>query len=114
MSINDKIKFIENIKHRFKRTISWNKYRSEITTHRKKIQHLGTLVDCLYFSFRNGNNDPMRDTFNKYYTPLVEIKDFNALIDNKQFFYQPVKKNKKHRKNSLKSQEMMTIQQEIY
>ena len=23
--------------------------------------------------------------------PLVEIKDFNALIDNKQFFDQPVK-----------------------
>ena len=23
--------------------------------------------------------------------PLVEIKDFNALIDNKPFFYQPVK-----------------------
>ena len=38
-------------------------------------------------SFKNGNNDPTRDPFDKYYMPLVEIKDFNALIDNKPFFY---------------------------
>ena len=33
----------------------------------------------------------MRDSFDKYYMPFVEIKDFNALIDNKLFFDQPVK-----------------------
>ena len=33
----------------------------------------------------------MRDSFNKYYMPLEEIKDFNALIDNKPFFDRPVK-----------------------
>ena len=42
-------------------------------------------------SFKNGNNDPTRDSFNKYCMALVEIKDFNALIDRKPFFYQPVK-----------------------
>ena len=36
LSINDNIKFLENIKHGFKRTISWNKYRSKITTQPKK------------------------------------------------------------------------------
>ena len=40
--------------------------------------------------------------------PLVEIKDFNVLIDNKPFFDQTVKTNKKHMKNSSKCQEMMT------
>ena len=35
--INDNIKFLENIKQGFKRTISWNKYRSEITTQTKAI-----------------------------------------------------------------------------
>ena len=29
------IKLLENIKHRFRRTISWSKYRSEITTKTK-------------------------------------------------------------------------------
>ena len=41
--------------------------------------------------FKNGNNDLMRNSFNKYYMPLVKIKDFNALIDNEPFFHQPVK-----------------------
>ena len=33
--INDNIKFLENIQQGFKRTISWDKYRSEITTQPK-------------------------------------------------------------------------------
>ena len=58
----------------------------------------------------------MRDCFNKYYMPFVKIKYFNALIDNKLFFDEPVK-NKKGRKNfreTEKCQEIMIIQQEIY
>ena len=31
----------------------------------------------------------------QYYMPQVEIKDFNALIDNKPFFDQPVKNRQK-------------------
>ena len=42
-------------------------------------------------SFRDRNDDPTRNSFDKYYMPLVEIKDFNTLIDNKPFFDQPVK-----------------------
>ena len=47
--------------------------------------------------------------------PLVEIKDFNGLTDNKPVFDQLVKKkNKKRMKNLLKCQTRMIIQQEIY
>ena len=49
-------------------------------------------------SFKNGNDDPTRDSFVKYYIPLVEIKDFNALIDNKPFFDQPVKNKQVYEK----------------
>ena len=42
-------------------------------------------------SFKVGENDPTRDSFHKYYMPLIEIKDFNELFDNKPFFDQPVK-----------------------
>ena len=42
-------------------------------------------------SFKNGNDDPTRNSFDKYYMPLVEIKDVNALIDNKPFFDQSAK-----------------------
>ena len=37
LSINDKIKFLENIKKTLKKTISWNKYRSKVTTQTKTI-----------------------------------------------------------------------------
>ena len=42
-------------------------------------------------SFKDGNNDSARYFFDKYYMTLVEMKDFNALINNKPFFEQPVK-----------------------
>ena len=42
-------------------------------------------------SFKNSNGDPTKDSFDKYYMPLVEIKYFNALINNKPLFDQPVK-----------------------
>ena len=41
--------------------------------------------------FKIGNNDPTWNYFYKYYIPLVEIKDFNVLIDTKPSFDQPVK-----------------------
>ena len=37
-------------------------------------------------SFENSFIDPTRNSFDEYYIPLVEIKNFNALIDNKPFF----------------------------
>ena len=42
-------------------------------------------------SFKDGNDDPTTDSFDKYSMPLVKIKDFTALIDSKPFFDQPVK-----------------------
>ena len=98
LSIDDNIKFLKNIKQGFKRTISWKKYRSKITT-QPKNNNLDYLMDPTFrninrlfvLSFKNGDNDPTRNSFDKYYIPLVKIKYFNALIDNKPFFDQPVK-----------------------
>ena len=41
--------------------------------------------------------------------PLVEIKDFNALIDNKSFLICHQKTNKKRMKNLPKCQEIMEL-----
>ena len=98
MSINDNIKFLENAKQRFKGTISWNKYRSEIITkpNGNNIDHVieptfRNINRLFVLSFKNGGDDPTRNFFDKYYMQLVEIKDFNALIDNKSFFDQLLK-----------------------
>ena len=66
---------------------------------------------CLYVY---GNNDPTRYSFDEYYMPLVEIKDFNTLIDKKTFFDQPVKSKQEAMTNLLKCQEIMIIQLEMY
>ena len=60
-------------------------------------------------TFENGNNDPTRNYFNKYYMPLVEMKDFKALIDKKPFLIRQWKTNKKAIKNVWKCQEIMII-----
>ena len=65
-------------------------------------------------SFKNGDNDPTRGPFDKYYMSLVEMKDFNALIANKLFFDKPVKNKQEAYKNLLKCEKMMTLQQRIY
>ena len=49
LSINDDIKFLENVKQGSKKSISWNKYRSEITTQPKSNN-----PNCMIHSaFRN-------------------------------------------------------------
>ena len=64
LSINYNIRFLENKKQEFKRTISWNKYRSEITTQFKN-NNLDYMIDPTFrninrlfaFSFKKGNNE---------------------------------------------------------
>ena len=73
LSIKDNIKFWENIKQGFKRTISWNKYRSEITT-QPKNNIWDYLTDPTFrnikrlflLSFKNCSNGPARDSFDKF------------------------------------------------
>ena len=86
LSAKDDNNFLEQLKSGFKRTI---KYRSEITN-QTKTNHLNYLIDP---TFRKVNrlfvlsleNEEDRTSFPKYYVPKVEIKDFNVLIDGKNF-----------------------------
>ena len=47
-------------------------------------------------SFKAGRNDPTRNSFDKYYLPLVEIIEFKTLIENK---LNKLRTNKKYLKN---------------
>ena len=58
-------------------------------------------------------NEEGRTSFSKYYTPKVEVKDFNVLIDGKSFFDVPVK-NKKYTKNLLRLVKIVITQLVIY
>ena len=62
-----------------------------------KNNNLNYLIDLTFtnvnrlfvLSFKNEDD---RTSFSKYYTPVVETKNFNVLIDGKSFFDTPMKK----------------------
>ena len=92
----------ENLKSGFKKTIKWNKYRSQMTIQNNN-NNLNYLIDptftsvntlfVLSFESIEGNNvkKDYRDSFSHYYVPNIQIKDYNVLIDGKSFFNLPVK-----------------------
>ena len=85
----DGSKLLEQLKIGLKKTIIWNKYRPEMSK-QTETNNLNYLIDPTFskvnrlfvLSFENEND---RISFSKYYTPKVEIKDFNVLIDGKSF-----------------------------
>ena len=98
LSKENDTKLLEQLKLGFKRTIKWNKYRSQMTI-QPQNNNLNYLIDPTFtnvnrlfvLSFSRNNNTDNRDSFSHYYVPNVEIKDFNVLIDGKSFFDLPVK-----------------------
>ena len=87
--------FSEKLKSRFKRTIEWNKYRSEMIN-QTKTNNLNYLIVPTFNKVNrlfvlSFENEEGRTSFSKYYTPKVERKDFNVFIDGKGFFDMPVK-----------------------
>ena len=95
LSTESEYKLLQQLKPGFKRTIKWNKYRSEISNQTRNNSS-NYLIDP---TFTNVNrllvlsleNEDDITSYSKYYIPKIEIKDFNLLIDGKLFFGIPVK-----------------------
>ena len=78
--------------------MTWNKYliKPELLAKNANLNHL------IEPSFQGINrlfvlafeNDDQRTSNKRYYTPNVEIKDYNVMIDRKNFFDQPVRNDK--------------------
>ena len=89
LSTEEDNKLLDKLKSGFKRTVKWNKYRSEISCQITN-NNLNYLIDPTFnnvnrlfvLSFENEND---RTTFSKYHVPKIEIKDYNVLIDGKPF-----------------------------
>ena len=78
LSAKDDNKLLQQLKAGFKRTIKWNKYKSEMSNQTKN-NNLNYLIDP---TFTNVNrlfvltfeNEDDRTTFSKYYVPKVKTK----------------------------------------
>ena len=93
LSFQNNAKLLQQLKSGFKRTINWNKYESKTTQARN--QYLDYLIDL---SFQGVNrlfvlsyeNTEQLTSSKRYFLPTVEIKDYNVMIDGRNFFYQPL------------------------
>ena len=108
LSKENDIKLLEQLKSGFKRTIKWNKYRSQMTI-QPQNNNLNYLIDPTFTKVkrlfilpfaRNAEGDH-RDSFSRYCVPNFEIKDFNVLIDRKNFFDLPVKNEEEAHKKII-------------
>ena len=92
LSKENDIKLLEQLKSGFKRTVKWNKYRSQMTI-QSQNNNLNYLIDPTFMnvnrlfvlSFPKNNITDSRCSFSNYYVPKVKVNDFNVLIDGKGF-----------------------------
>ena len=102
LSNENDTKLLEQLKTGFKRTIKWNKYRSQMTV-QSQNNNLNYSVDPTFnnvnrlfvFSFQRiaGEHNTTKDygdSFSHYYVQNVRIKDFHVLIAGKSFFDLPI------------------------
>ena len=95
LSTQDNAKLLPQLKNGFQRTISRNKYlaKAELLAQNANLNHL---IDPRFQGINRlfilaFENDDQRISNNSYYIPNLEIKDYNVMIDGKNFFDQPVK-----------------------
>ena len=106
-STKDNEKVLQQLKSGFKKkTISWNKYESSIKIFAQN-RYLNYLINPSFqgvnrlfvLPFENEND---RTSHSTYYLPKVEIKDYNIMIDGRNFFDQPINSMNKTYENIRK------------
>ena len=98
LSTKENAKLLQQLKSGFKRVINWNKYLSKPELLRQN-RNLNYLIEP---SFQRVNklfilafeNDTQRTSHFGYYLPNVEIKNYNIVINEENFFDQPIKNKK--------------------
>ena len=90
LSKDDGIKLLTNLKSGFTREITWNKYRSQMTTEAIN-NNLNSLIDPTFtnvnrlfvLAYQTADD---RQWFSQFYLPKVRVKEFNIIINKLAFF----------------------------
>ena len=109
LSTQDNAKLLPQLKSGFERQISWNKYlpKPELLAQNANLNYLiepsfQGANRLFVLAFEHDNDNDWRTSNKRYYIPNVEIKDYNVMIDGKNFFDQPVKNDKVANENIRK------------
>ena len=97
LSTQDNANLLQQLKSNFERTINRNRYQSKVTV-QEHNQYLDYLIDP---SFQGVNrffvllfeNNTSQASYSRYYLPLVEIKEYNIMIDRRKCLGQPLANN---------------------
>ena len=88
------IVFLKQLESGFKKTINWDKYQSKKAPQEQNI-YLAVSIDPSFqrvnrlfiFSFKDGDG---WKNYKQHYLSTVEIKDYNVVIDERNFLVKPI------------------------
>ena len=88
------IVFLKQLESGFKKTINWDKYQSKKAPQEQNI-YLAVSIDPSFqrvnrlfiFSFKDGDG---WNNYKQHYLSTAEIKDYNVVIDERNFLVKPI------------------------
>ena len=102
LSTKDNVNLTKQLYKGFKRSVYWNEYKSKIETKEADANHLKRFpldasfqgVNRLFVlasdNTNNGDNKVERDSHRKYFLPIVDLTNYNVLIDGRNVYDQPI------------------------
>ena len=102
LSSKDNLKLVKLWEERFKRPVYWNEYQTKIETRNldnnnltrfpldASFQGVRRLFVLVFNKNDNDNKKVTRNSTRKYFLPRVNISNYNALIDRRNFYDQPI------------------------
>ena len=103
LSTKDNVNLTKQLNEGFKRSVCWNEYKSKVETKETNDKTFARFpLDgffqgvnrpfALAFNYTNNDvNQVERSSHRKYFLPIVDIINYNALIDDRNFYDQPIK-----------------------
>ena len=98
----DNVNLTKQLNEGFKRSVYWNEYKSKIETKEvnasnltrfhldASFQGVNRLFVLAFDNTNDGANKVERDSHRKYFLPRVNTTYYNALIDGRNFYNQPI------------------------
>ena len=102
LSTKDNVNLRKQLNEVCKRPVYWNEYKQKIETQEAdannlkrfpldaSFQGVNRLFVLAFDNTNNGANIVQRDSHLKYFLPIVDITNYNVLIDGRNFYDQPI------------------------
>ena len=103
LSKEDNKDFIEQQNKGFQRSIYWNEYKTkeknELVNNDNTAPSVGDIIldpsfqgvnRLFVMAYNSENGQPTRNGQRKYYLPRIDIKEYNVIIDGRNFYDNPI------------------------